>query len=810
MKSERPLAIINTVSGSRAVVLVLLSAGVLWSPMAGAQDPNSSPARTYTPASGVVETAAPGYVPRESIEVQHTIGGPVAPVQAEVVRMSDVSEAPPEEFLGGPRSHIQGDPAAGGRVIGGTIVGGEAPNEASEAPTVTEGTTYLDFEGIDSSGWIPPDTVVAVGLYDIVEATNSGFAIYSKTGRQIQGYTTFASFFNSTSGSIFDPRIIYNPIKNRYVILVLERNVAAQTSRLRIAIAQQAWADGDWWRWNFDVEHSDGLDWMDYATLGADDYGIYFCGNMYNWAGGFRWAKLWTLTPAMWTGGSAVGWQWWDLQFSGGDNAFGLQFADIHTNNTNEESYFVNTWSGFGSEVGLWTVTGDRSGVGSPPVLAVTTITGLPTYYGLGENVDQPGSSTDIDGGDSRVMNAKYVNRRVFFTLGTDVNNDTTDGGWYTAKLNSDTGTYEWGHTVWTNSEYYTYPALTVAGTATTSNIGVVGTWTNGTDRYPSTIFKIYEDQPNSSAGEFALYQSGTSPYVLLDSDNRNRWGDYSGADYDWACGHLVGAAEYTDATNSWSTQILMTNFDEEPACPRIDITAPGNGATLIGGRSSTISWTPNSLPPGDQVYVFYSTDNGTNWVQIGGALPSSATSLSWTTPMFTSTGQGKIFVGSWDGAVYTALDRSDFNFDMAGCVNDGYEPNNSCFGSDITIGTSQNHKACDNDWLTFNPTIGASYRIETSALLNGADTVMSLHENCGPQVAFDDDGGPGLASLINYTSVTGTFLDFEVTMYGGAYAADKGYTVSVTCTACCDGSCFLFADGFESGNVLSWSASIP
>jgi hypothetical protein len=617
------------------------------------------------------ESMPPGFVPRQSLEVPHNVGGPVTPVASEVVRMSDVLEAPPEELLGGPRSHIQGDPTEGGRVTGGSLEGGTAPDSASELPSVNRGATYLNFEGIDSSGWIPPDTVVAVGLYDIVEATNSGFAIYSKTGRQIQGYTTFASFFGS-SESLFDPRIIYNPTKNRYVILILERNVSTQVSRLRIAISQQAWADGDWWRWNFNVEHSDGIDWMDYATLGADDFGIYFCGNMYNWAGGFRWAKLWTLTPAMWTGGAAVGWQWWDLQFSGSDSAFGLQFADAHSINSNDESYFVNTWSGFGSEVGLWTVTGDRSGAGGAPGLAVTTITGLTTYYSLGENVNQPGSSTDIDGGDSRVMNAKYVNRRVFFTLGTDTNNDGTDGGWYTAKLNSDSGTLEWSHVLWTNNEYYTYPGLTVAGSSNAANIGLLGTWTNGTDRFPSAIFKIYDDHPNSGSGEFAMYQSGVSSYVRLDTNNINRWGDYSGADYDWACGHLVGAAEYTDATNSWSTQILMTTFDTEPICPRIDITSPGDGDALVGGRPTSIDWTPLSLPPGDDVFVFFSVDDGVIWTQIGGALPPGTSSTSWTTPVFTSTGQGKIFIGSWDGGAYTATDRSDFNFDMVGCVDDG------------------------------------------------------------------------------------------------------------------------------------------
>lgn len=793
--------IVNQTPGARTVLGVLLVVGLLWASLAGAQDPNSTPVRTYSGPVSMIEKATPGTVARESLEIPHTIGGPVASVPVEVVRMSEILGAAPADLMSGPRFHIQGDPAEDGGVDGAGIEGSSPPGPESDLPTANRGVSYLNYEAIDSTGWIPPDTVVAAGLYDIVEATNSGFAIYSKTGREIQGYTTFASFFG-TSEFLYDPRIIYNPEKDRYVMLILQKNSNSQTSHVRIAISQSAWADGDWWRWIFDVEHSDGLDWMDYATLGADDFGIYFAGNMFNWAGGFRWAKARTLNPAMWTGGASNGWEFWDLEFSSGDGAFGLQFADPHSVNSNEESYFVNTWAGWGSEVGLWTVTGDRT---SSPGFAVTTITGLPTYYALGENVDQPDSSADIAGGDSRVMNAKYTNRRVFFTLGTDVNDDAALGGWYTAKLNSDDGTLEWNHTLWGADQYYTYPALTLEGTTTSANIGVIGTWVNGTDRYASTIAKIYDDQPNAETGDFFVFASGVGSYEDRDSDDRNRWGDYSGADYDWACGHLVGAAEFADATNSWSTQVLMTTFDAEPSCSRLDITSPTGSDSILGGHPHTIEWTASALPVSDSVYVYYSMDDGVTWAQIATGISPGTTSIPWTTPVFDSTGEGKIFVGSWDGSAYTVVDRSDFNFIMTGCVDDGYEEDDSCYGSPIAIGATQNHTACDVDWMYFNPVPGGLYRIETSNLLNGADTIMTLQESCGDPVAVNDDGGVGFASLIDYRSVTGNLVDIEIEIFAGRYAADKGFTIDVTCLECCDGACFIFADGFESGGIGAW-----
>ena len=114
-------------------------------------------------------------------------------------------------------------------------------------------------------------------------------------------------------------------------------------------------------------------------------------------------------------------------------------------------------------------------------------------------------------------------------------------------------------------------------------------------------------------------------------------------------------------------------------------------------------------------------------------------------------------------------------------------------------------HTADESDWVWFQPIAGATYEIETSALIGGSDTVLELWRGCAsPKLDEDDDGGVGLASKITYTATgadVGPGLDVLVRDFYGS-APDRGYDVVVSCvsggcTACAAGGgpVFLLSD---------------
>lgn len=91
--------------------------------------------------------------------------------------------------------------------------------------------------------------------------------------------------------------------------------------------------------------------------------------------------------------------------------------------------------------------------------------------------------------------------------------------------------------------------------------------------------------------------------------------------------------------------------------------------------------------------------------------------------------------------------------------VQEGAEPNQRGGGTPTVMpfpadGLGSVDPAGDSDWWTF--TITAPTRIRAVTRGDGgnaqiADTTLALHDDAGTRLAFDDDGGPGLFSMIEF-----------------------------------------------------------
>jgi serralysin len=88
-----------------------------------------------------------------------------------------------------------------------------------------------------------------------------------------------------------------------------------------------------------------------------------------------------------------------------------------------------------------------------------------------------------------------------------------------------------------------------------------------------------------------------------------------------------------------------------------------------------------------------------------------------------------------------------------------------------------------DTDWFSVQLVAGETYEFALNGtdLGSGAlsDPLVRLYNSSGNQVAFDDDGGPGVNSLLNYTAATGGTFYVAADSYNSNYTG--GYTLSVT-----------------------------
>jgi hypothetical protein len=520
----------------------------------------------------------------------------------------------------GIRFHLQGEVEQHGPPPDDPVEPGETDQWPVETPAeegpplgaLAPGDSVQEFLGLANTGWIPPDTVLAAGPSSLVEVVNSGFAVYSKGGGTLQGYTTFDFFVapalpSGWQGFLFDPRVLYSPEHSRFVMLVLGLDAVNQESYFFIAVSQTTDPTGLWWLYRFaadDPNSADSDSWADYCGLGADTWGLYVTCNMFRWTGTFKHGKLWSLNPAMFTGGSGNGWGFWDLRWNNNSQAFSLQPATPYSIAGDQATFFANTFSFSGSSVLLWKLTGDRT---SSPTLVRSTI-GTQLYSAIGQNVDQPGSSTDLDGGDARILNAAYKDRKVYTVLTHDPGNNGLQSGWLLFKLDVDTSSRDWQHLVAPPvGFYYFYPAITLDGAGgSVPLLAIFGSWTDAetsitsSTNYASGLFKVLTNQTVDGDGPFVSFYDGLAPYVRLDSNNRNRWGDYSGAAYDWTTGNVWGAVEAAGSGNTWRTVIKSL---EMGGCGP-DGFEPDDSSGQASPISSGVPQTHDICPVGDEDWV--------------------------------------------------------------------------------------------------------------------------------------------------------------------------------------------------------------
>ena len=454
---------------------------------------------------------------------------------------------------------------------------------------------------------------MAIGKDYIVQTVNSGFEIYNLKGQVLQSYTTFSTFFNSKkpagwAGKMFDPKVVWQPTKQQFVMMILGKDSTNQTSYYYIAISKTSDPTGGWWLYRYQANTAASDSWLDYSSLAADNFGIYVTGNLFRWTGGYKYSQIVSFPDNLYSGTGSSGRVYYNLTWPSGSKAFSLVAANPHTVNSDGETFFVNSYSGSGNKLLLWTLgAGNRSNSLSLTKAEITTAT---NYYAIGNNVDQPGTTTDIDGGDARLQNAVYIDKRVFTVLTSDVDNDGSSSGIISYELNTNTNTKVWEATLHISSWYAFYPSVVVNGsTVSNVNIGIYHNLSNAS-HYASVGFKVYDDRASGNTGDWWITKVGLGPYVSV-FGGRNRFGDYSGSSYDWNCpGRVWGSTEYADTGASghlWKTYIASYMVDGSPTCPlgRPDIITTITPSGTITDTTPTYTW--NADPDATSYYLYVS-----------------------------------------------------------------------------------------------------------------------------------------------------------------------------------------------------------
>lgn len=522
--------------------------------------------------------------------------------------------------------------------------------------TVFAGSTFDDNQTVAGGLFIPPDSDGAVGPAHVVGVLNTMIEWFDKAGNR-QGRQSLRNFFTPTSlpagylaptTSMFDPKVLFDPWANRFIVVAMDGAASATNSRFYLAVSDDADPNGIWYYHFIPANLVIGANnsWADFPGFGFDADFVYVTANMFAVTGGtFQGVRLWIMPKSNWYSGTLPGTP------TPIDPITGTAGAPVAT--TAMPALVYPPAASLGTRLLSYSGLSD----GTDEFLQVITVANpgtTPTFSAeftnLG-NIENPttalpgapqrGSGALIASNDRRLSNhvVQFGNRIVaaapFLPASGPDAGQTTVAWWEVdvtaAAAIAQTGTIG-GEDLAVGAHTYFPSIFRNAAGDIIVGFSISSPRLNGSSAYATRR----ATDPAGQMRPAALLAKGTDYYLRRFGGTSNRWGDYSGAALDpndgsfWIYNqHAIGRGTITATLQDGRYATTWGRVDAAAAVP----------ALYVGSASATEATSNNTsfnglLEPGELLdFVLPLRNTGT-----ATASGVSAT-LSTTTPSVTVTG---------------------------------------------------------------------------------------------------------------------------------------------------------------------------
>jgi hypothetical protein len=511
----------------------------------------------------------PGIAAQRSERIGRPVRGETAPVRVPMVAApwdATISAVPPKPqkrvwFVGRYPGYSEFKQQANARRKGladlprGTR--GSANNSAKPMPRplASSSTTQgIIFEGPSESDTneIPPDSQVAAGPNYLVVGINSLLAIYDKSGNLQGSFQSFSSFFGSLgiTGSIYDPRIIYDQTDQRFILSAAEVDFTNLTNgHVLLAVSASNDPTATWYKFAIDFKGRNPANtantFPDFPGLGLSQSAVYITTNQFELTQAcvstdteqcyFSDAQIKVIgLPELLAGNPNLNiTAFTNVQTADGFPAVAIQPA-LTYGSANDEFLVAARFDAYtGTALNLFAIP--TSGT---PTLSTADLSVPP--YTFPPDALQAGTYATILTDDYRPLNAVWANGSLYCTQ--NVSAVTTYGvvaRWYQIQVSDlASASLTQSGDVAGNGDAY-YPAISQKADGSIS----LAFTTSSHLQFASAAFTGREaSDPLGTMRGYSLYHSGTGSY---DEEVGNRWGDYSGISEDPDGSNLWMIAEY-------------------------------------------------------------------------------------------------------------------------------------------------------------------------------------------------------------------------------------------------------------------------
>jgi hypothetical protein len=449
------------------------------------------------------------------------------------------------------------------------------PEAGPNAPSPSPAATFFAQGDVPRTGTttsvIPPDTDGAVGLTKLMVTLNNNYVVEDKSTGAVLSTVSMPAFWSAVgAASAFDPKTVYDPYNNRWIVsAVTEAGTAG--SAVLVGISDTSDPSAAWHLYRVDVDSAD-VSWADYPTLGFNKNWVAIHVNMFaNATNVFSQGRLLLIDyPSLRAFAPSAA-------LVTGLPSFTTQPAVTYSARENALYMVEHVQSATGT-YRFWKVTA------GPPAPAVTLVGGTTRANPLGGwalpggNILPQSGGAPIDSGDARILNAVYRNGNIYYaqTVGLPASGLThTAVQWTELSAN---GTFVQGGRVQdaSGARWYAFPTIS----ANAHNDVLLGFSSFAPAGFPSAAYTFHAGgDAASTMRDPVILKAGEGSYWKTYGEVRNRWGDYSNVQVDpsddtslWAileyAAAPVGSGDGSGRWGTWWGKVPGTSGPEPPPPP--------------------------------------------------------------------------------------------------------------------------------------------------------------------------------------------------------------------------------------------------
>jgi hypothetical protein len=553
------------------------------------------------------------------------------------------------------------------------LPGGALSASTSPLTPQTIGTSFTGATIADTPGFVPPDTMGAVGPTQFLVTVNGRFRSFSKTTGLADGALNVDPdvFFGSVrSDNTSDPRVRYDRLSGRWFITMIDVNGTNNRILLAVSSGSTIASASSFTFFNIPSDSTAPAratsDFADYDTLGIDAKALYIGTNVFAGTGAFKGTDAYVIRKSsVLAGGPIVVTVFRNLALGTGEGPFTPQGVDNPDPNATEGA-FIGVSNAFFGELVLRRVADPG---GTPSISSNILVTVPSTAFPLA--APQTGSAKTLDALDDRLFAATFRNGSLWTAHNIGVNSSgvatsptRTAVRWYELRgiPTGQTPSIFQSGTIFdgaaSSPRFFIIPSVMVSG----QGHAAFGFSTSGASEHPNaaTVGRLVGGTLGT-VGTTQLYTNSTSAYGPQASTIQ-RWGDFSFTSLDPLDDMTMWTIqEFSNATNSWAVRVVKL-IAPAPATPALASPAsvatgqPSVNVTITGTQASgSAFYDPGSNLGGSAVPFRHIGATVTGGVTVNSVTFNSPTQITMNVSTVGATaGAQSITVANPDGQTRT------------------------------------------------------------------------------------------------------------------------------------------------------------